>query len=373
MDQFIVNLLRIVALTSGSLFCYGAAFMYENEEAKVQNILENWWIRVDDLRRLAVSRHSAITRTSAEFAGTVLDRIFGKKIISFRVIAVAGCLSLTSLHLVALFVTNNARRLPDHPIDLSRFTNPSAAFYAAFADFVQKAAALFFTLVVPSNPTFMYIVCIAAMLAVIISAFIERLYWLPLLVFYPFASLALALTIFARPYPRYVGFPYIVLCTVAFGVVCDVIAIALSRILLRWQADWTSMGRTFIAAIVQLVMSIALMVIPIAIGLPILNKARGSSVWWWPVSGWAIMLSSSTNLLSAVVALAFFGAAAILLIHRLLWPFITRPMYRLARGGLFRSPAARTALFSLGVALILIGLGKNSGLLFRILSIMGAA
>lgn len=374
MEQLIIYILRALSIAFGALFCYGAAFLYEDEEAKVQNVLEKWWIRIDDLKRVAVSRHSAITRTAAEFAGTILDRIFGKKIISLRAIAVAGCLSLASLHFVAVVITNGiGQRPPGYHIDLSKFANPWDAFYAAFIDLLHVIAAMFFTLALPSNPIFMHLIGICAIIAVVLAALIERLCWLPLVTFSVFVGVYLCAPLISKPYPEIVAFPFLVLSAVVLGMACDVIAVALARILLRWQADWTSLVRTFFAAMLQLLMAIALFALPLATGFRIMNLCKGSSIWWLSMFGWAMTISPATNLLSAIMALAFFGAAMVLVIHRLIWPIITRPLYRLARGGVFRTPAARTALLGVGVGLILFGIGKGGDLLLRLFTILGAA
>ncbi len=373
MEQLIIYILRALSIVFGAILCYGAAFLYEDEEAKVQNILENWWIRVDDLKRVVVYRHSAITRAAAEFAGTILDRIFGKKFISLRAIAVAGCLSLTSLHFVAVVVTNGIGQRPQgYHIDLSKFANSWDAFYAAFADLLHVIAAMFFTLALPSNPIFMHLIGICAIIAVALAALIERFCWLPLVTFSVFLGVYLCAPLISKPYPEIVAFPFLVLSAVAIGVACDVIAVALARILLRWQADWTSLIRTFFAAMLQLLMAIALFALPLATGFWIMNLWRGSYIWWLSMFGWAMTISPSTNLLSAIMALAFFGAAMVLAIHRLIWPLITRPLYRLARGGVFRTPAARTALLGVGVGLILLGIGKGGDLLLRFFTVLGA-
>jgi hypothetical protein len=123
-------------------------------------------------------------------------------------------------------------------------------------------------------------------------------------------------------------------------------------------------------------MAIALMVLPIAIGILILMVFKFNPLYpSWVVAKLPIifgfMLSSSTNLLSAIVALAFFCAASILLIHRMLWQFVEPPLYRLARGGLFRTPASRLAVLSVGVAIIQCGMGNLlTGLFAMILGLL---
>jgi hypothetical protein len=257
MEQLIIYILRVLSFVAGALLCYGATVLREDNEAKVRNILEDWWIRIDDLKRVAVYRHSALSRAAAEFAGTVLDRIFGKKIISLRAVAVAGCLSLISLYFIAVLVTNSSK----YRIDPMLFYPNKWTFFSAFlADQFLHAGTIFFKVVIPPNFTFMSIVCVSAMFAVILSALFERFYWLPLVVFTTFTAinlyLATSITFFLSRSSfidsfalNFVGHPTVVLFSVTVGVACDVVAIALARILLRWQANWTSLCRTLFAAL----------------------------------------------------------------------------------------------------------------------------
>lgn len=88
---------QLVALCGGAVACYAALFLYENEERRVQNVLENWWIKVHDLEIVAIGRHLAILRTAANLAQSWLDSLFGPRLISLNGVGVSACLSLISL------------------------------------------------------------------------------------------------------------------------------------------------------------------------------------------------------------------------------------------------------------------------------------
>jgi hypothetical protein len=73
----------------------------------------------------------------------------------------------------------------------------------------------------------------------------------------------------------------------------------------------------------------------------------------------AVAVSSLTNVPMFIVALSFGTSALLLVLHKLVWPLLERPLYQLARIGVFRGRATRGALFSLGAGAMLVGLGKG--------------
>jgi len=84
------------------ILCYAGSFLYEGEERQVQSVLERWWIEIDDLRRSAISVHAAFLRQAASAAVSILDRVFGAQILSWRSITIAASLSIISLQTAAM-------------------------------------------------------------------------------------------------------------------------------------------------------------------------------------------------------------------------------------------------------------------------------
>jgi len=60
----LVTVLRILAASVGSLALYIRLFMYEDEEGKWQNRIDNLWIDIHDRERTAGSKTSASFWTS---------------------------------------------------------------------------------------------------------------------------------------------------------------------------------------------------------------------------------------------------------------------------------------------------------------------
>jgi hypothetical protein len=359
--------LRALALISGIILCYGGFFVvYDSEDALVQNILENWWVRIDDLKITALSSHVAFMKGAAEFASATLDRVFGRKLISIRTISVTGCLSLASLNLLTTFIQNNhfllRRQLLESLVHTFNFEYIDAKNLAFLVEsFVEVMFARVYTDLI-EHTNYFNIVSFLTVAAVLLPMFLKRLYWLPLLALTSLSVFGLSSRELVHNNTTAIFFsPQLMMfITVLVGIFCDVIAISIVRILLRWQADWTSFLRTLIMATLQLLTAIVLILFPILVGsYGLLDIDFTLSIWGNILC--SIGLSAATNIISSVMALTFFIAGTVLVVHRLIWPCITRLLYRLII--LYRTPAMKTASCCLGFTLILIGLGKSRDLI----------
>src|SRR5271165_1487057 len=89
-------LLRILAGIAGTLLLYVAFFLYEDEEARIQNRLEQIWRRIDALQSSAMSREGAFLQGVTRTTSAILDRLLGHKLLSAQSIAVSMAFSLAS-------------------------------------------------------------------------------------------------------------------------------------------------------------------------------------------------------------------------------------------------------------------------------------
>lgn len=96
-------ILRIGAFLLGLLCLYVAIFLYEDSEKKIQNKLENLWVRFDELRELAISRHIAFMRIIGSALTSIGDKIFGAKLISLQFIGVSMCYAFVFWSAYTLF------------------------------------------------------------------------------------------------------------------------------------------------------------------------------------------------------------------------------------------------------------------------------
>src|SRR5688500_723937 len=92
--------LHSVALISGSVFLYAALFLYEDEQGKVQNKLEDLWIKIDVRHHVALSKHTVFMRVVADYTARTLSKLFGEKFFSLRFLGVSICFSLASYYLL---------------------------------------------------------------------------------------------------------------------------------------------------------------------------------------------------------------------------------------------------------------------------------
>jgi hypothetical protein len=68
------SVLRAVAAFVGAIAFYAAFFMYEDEEGRWQNKLEELWIAIDDRARTVMSRSAALVAKVAEIVTSAFDR-----------------------------------------------------------------------------------------------------------------------------------------------------------------------------------------------------------------------------------------------------------------------------------------------------------
>src|SRR4051794_22204896 len=108
-------IMRILAALVGVAAMYAAFFMYEDEEGKWQNRIEQLWIGINDLERTMGSRTAAIFNRVAAIVTRTIDRVVGKKLLSFQLIGVSTCFSFAALFLYAGYLMG----IFYHPSELS--------------------------------------------------------------------------------------------------------------------------------------------------------------------------------------------------------------------------------------------------------------
>lgn len=107
--DFLTFALRTSLFSAGVLLFY-ASLSYETEEGKIQNLLEEWWIKVDDYQRQALSKHIAFLKMLASVSTRVLDQLFGPSLMSPQAIGVSLCLCSLCIGLLSIPVQRIAPR-----------------------------------------------------------------------------------------------------------------------------------------------------------------------------------------------------------------------------------------------------------------------
>src|SRR6266567_8001921 len=103
MLHFLALLLRLALGGAGILLIY-ASFSRETEEGHVQSLLEEWWLRIDEMKKQAISRHLAFMKVLASVMTRLLDRLFGVRLLSVQSLGVSACYSFvwTGIALILL-------------------------------------------------------------------------------------------------------------------------------------------------------------------------------------------------------------------------------------------------------------------------------
>ncbi len=103
-SPMIGNMAHVLSGMVGLLLFYMGLFLTETEEGQLQNRLEELWVRVDDLQSRALTRQAAFLQQASSLVADGFVRVFGRKLVSVRSVASCLCFSMASMYLsLALF------------------------------------------------------------------------------------------------------------------------------------------------------------------------------------------------------------------------------------------------------------------------------
>lgn len=351
---------RIVLGATGLLLCYGALFLYENEQKVVQSHLENLWIRVDDLQRKAVAGHLGLLRVAAYAADTFITRLFGPTLASARAVSVATCLSLVSL----LLVGHVAFEAFLAAVNSKTMAVPQSRLLAAIVFALILSDPMLAGTIKPVSwaPFGLATVAILAVTAQSISRRWERM---PMLVIVAFLALT---TLSAAESPPQLEPHTIAVISLGLGATFNIVAVATLRRLLSYQLRVNSAAAILGAAALQTGLAISLLLGPLL--LASLTFQLGSEA---VNIVFGAVLTLTTNVAAAIIALAFVFAVATLAIHKLVWPLVVRPLYQLARLRVFSSASTRMALLVVGTTFVSAAAGKPADIFASLLRLLKAA
>jgi len=300
-----LSLAKFIAVCVGVSVMVLASLLRENEEGSLQNRIEELWIRLDDWRGATEKWHRRLLGASAALVERLATRAFGSKLLSFRAVSVSACLALTS------------------PLLLMSVLGPPSTFL------VSTGVAMLVTAFVPILwPWASRITAAAAILGVGLFGFIFR------------RDLDLFVIIFGA---------------LVLSLVCGSSTLAVTRYLLRRleasPSPWL-VGIGIVMATLGLIgmivvpLRVASLVMPIAPDMTAIGHFRQPNRW---ASGGCVIFSlliAAMNVASVLLLVLFAAACSMFLLHRLAWPAIERPVYAIARHGVFQY---RKSVFALGL------------------------
>jgi hypothetical protein len=272
-------LLKIVIGAIGVLAIYVGCFLYEDEEGKLQN-------RVEELSQSLKARRDSgeslpLVSTVAGFINHLLDRILGKRLFSLRMAGVSSCFSLSTLFGFTAFV-----------------------LHVFFPEEGEGVAALFAS------------VCfIVAMLASKYpSRWTTALCLLPPLFIFIYTPLTNFILIFQ---------PTLTIVLLLVSLLSDIFVVLVIRVTLRTLLRRPT-ALLFVAALIgQLAIILLLLIVPTYALDNLHSLPEGLSNYGSAICG--------MNISSGMVSLAFICVLLFFLLHRIFWPIASRIIYPIAR------------------------------------------
>jgi hypothetical protein len=312
--SYVLHLVAVsVAFLLGAFCLLTAIILYPDQESKIQSKFEDIWALVDDVQKRVLSRHTVFMTQVANLEKRFLDRVFGNKLISGQALGASLCFSLATLS--TFYITE----LCWSPRVVSFLVEPLIRFYIGLliASVAVGAVAIFYQVR-------------ALRRVVVVSAVIFICIWIveytPTFNVGPARQNVLEVSVY-----------------VLAGFICDVAFIVMTRHLLKIAGEMTQSFKVLAVLVLNLLVAL-LLVGPWIVLSHIQNR--------YDLDSWALGFLeaiSRSNLFDAVLALLFVFFAALLLIHRLLWPLLTRTLFRMQDIG---TKGRRGVLIAVGLALL---------------------
>jgi hypothetical protein len=350
MKSELENIARWLCVGFGLVLIAFSLSLYENEEGEVKNRLEAIWVTLSDAGSIAVRKHAAFMAGIAALTGRLFDRLFGSKLFSIWSVGASACLSLASVAVVCSpGLSTTLRELP-------------APFYWSLATLLLLMGFAPALLKRPGG---------------IQNAKVLRIVWLvgaAFLVFVTFIVMDVVnwFNLPARPVQMGEGMYlieaenveyYYYAALVVIAIASDTIFIATTRWLLRVSSRLDSLTRILALMLGNVLLACVLVIVPLswAWGVGVVptvirsgNIVRTLNYLAGTATSHESFLATlaASNLLDGLVASAFFILFFTLLLHRLIWPIIQRPVYALATRDVVRR---RRVIRKIGVALVGVG------------------
>ena len=280
----------------GAVLIYLGVFLYPGEEARLQNRIDQWWNqwwpKLDSIQKASRSRVAAFMQGVATVTGRGFDRIFGARLLSLRVILVSIYLSLASLFLLITIMW-----------PWMKYSGPET----------RHAAVLM----------------LAFFLALAITPAITENRWVLLLWWAIVPVTLLSMSGFIAFVFKTKGSAFaskgIALILLVFGwsLLCDLGYIALTRFTLRRMQHVDNGWIILLIFLGNLLACAVPLLSPIYVGLQLFKIA--------PQVGAAIFASLLFNSIDVLAGFAAALVAVVLLVHRLSWPILQRPLHAMYR------------------------------------------
>jgi len=316
-----------MAAIFGALVVCLASLTYEDEEGRFQNKLEDWWIILDETRTTSLSWTASFIQAVARLTGSCLDRVFSKRLFSPRTIAVSIILSGASFFLSCSMI------IAFPFISVPNVQNSHSAM-DAFIMFLRFSAFA----IIPAMSESSYLPWKPWLPRLL------RLYWWTVIAWFTLGIAPFMFFIyFSSPNGQMTGRQLIGMIVICLGIslLCDVSYIAFTRWMLRHISKTDRISGIMMPILMQIVFLALLLVFPVYMGLKIITLLGFVAT--------ALFISIFLNSIDIFATLAAFVVAILMLIHRLMWPILQRPIYAIQRVSLINR---KGWMWSVGVMLL---------------------
>lgn len=367
--------LRVFFIVAGVAVWY-LITLRKSEEGKIEDYLQRVWNRVSQLRQRALSRHLAFINATAAAITSLFDRLFGLSILSLQSIGVSISLALffTNLYFLITGIKTSDFSL-DHlfdcmftfgmalfPFAVTRYLSPACA--QGIAPSYQVVQCRYLSLTTFPKPNFLQLgfaalgndyqfACLCSTTWITV--------WFVGLVFYIyqqyFAPL-FCLDCIPEPLRKFAIVMFVALFTVfAVAAVLFTFFSLVTRLTLKKLATTTSTTKA-IAYLLLGCLPIPTFALLLKIVLVLVNRwiTGQQNIREWIAVGllFVFILAFFINVAFVLTPVIFFIMAILLLLHRLMWPMIERPLEKLHRIGITKHP---WIIFLAGTFLIAFGVG----------------
>jgi hypothetical protein len=314
MSRFLTNGLFFLLHFLGLVIICAYLFLYEDEEGKVQNKIEEWWIKLSDKQNVSRSKVAAFMQEVARLTGSGFDLLFGRSLVPLRVVPISIYLSLASLFLLILLTVPGVK--------YSAGTSRQAAFGLLF-----------------------YFIALALVPAFSQNKWVLGIWWMII------PSVLLGMSGFlifafktrgARSTFRGVGLVVLIFVS---SLLLDLFYIALTRYILKRISRIDHIPEILVMIFLNLFALVIPVLAPIYIGIWLAKYA--------PQAGAMVMASIMFNFIDFLAGFAALLLAIILLLHRLFWPAVQRPLYAIYRYAPLNAPLKEKKwMWTIGIALL---------------------
>jgi hypothetical protein len=325
-------LFHIISGAVGFYLLYLTYTMRESAEGIWLNRIEEMWMQIDDRRLNIANTTRELFGRIADKVTRLLDFIFGTKVISFRAIGVSGCFSFASM-LFTLAILIEALCYLFYRYGQGKFANvvQQLPILVVFGIFLIFVGIIFLTFS-------------------ILSMVLRSSFWIFLSLFPTFLwlLLVLRLVLLHVQASNQLGMTW----SLAIGFASDILLLMLIRQSLRWISERATLFRMLSAIFLQLGIISLIFIVPLYILLGMRVAASNSPTAVSLLTIWMF------NIPTTLASLAFTFSLAVVLLHRLLWPFLSQWSYVLTRADVLKK---RAVIRVIAWIMITFAVGVRSG------------